>query len=341
MFRHVFRDRDLEFVRLIYRRCLQREPEAEGGQHFLNKIRRGEWNWETALSLVMASPEHAMVNGLGSPARLPSPHPLPRVCFLHIEKTAGTSFHEYLMELFPLEAVLPERLRELHKYSDEEIRRCHLFSGHFDLCSCSRLPAETRYVVFLRDPVERILSLYYFWRSVRQDSGNQHWEHIRIAKTCRLSEFLRHAFIQDHVDNVFVRRLLPGGVDPGKPVTADSAEQAGRILDGFTVVGLKELYSLSVLLFATSLGFNLPTQHYQRMSAEEIREHPNHEPVERESVTAEVAERLSELTKWDNVLYRQGVAKMAAAFRESFGFGIPRAQLPEPTILEPAIAASN
>jgi hypothetical protein len=265
---------------------------------------------------MMDSAEYRINNSLTSPLRQ-TEIPRPRLCFVHIEKTAGTSLHDYFLEIAPLSEVFPERLQDLDRYPPEEDPRYRLYSGHYDLVNCGRMPPDTRYITFLRRPEDRVLSVYYFWRSVLSDGDGPH---VQIAKTSGLAEFLRNPLTWFAVHDTQVARLLPEGT--GGPEAAIAA------LDSFALVGIRELYSLSVLMLAHKFGWPLPSRLARRLGPDEIRSHPNHRRVEREPVTPEIADLLRERTRGDAVVYEYALRRFATEFREIFGMECPAEQLP-------------
>ena len=89
----------------------------------------------------------------------------PKVIFLHIPKTAGQSVHEFLLANFDRESVCPARVNEqLKLLSAEELNRYQVFSGHFDWSAFDRLEGERFVFTVLRDPMERLLSFYFYLR---------------------------------------------------------------------------------------------------------------------------------------------------------------------------------
>lgn len=297
------------FLTALYLQCLKRVPDESGRVLFQGLIATEGWSYEQVATAIMDSEEYRGIHAPDSPVRVPPSDPLQRVCFIHLEKTAGTSFHDYLLELYRPEHVFPERLDRVWEYSWDLHPLYRLYSGHYSLCNCEALPKDTRYITFLRRPDERILSLYYFWRSLR---GASDLVHVNIARTQSLADFLRHPETQDSIREVQVRRLVPLGA----PATAEVACQT---LEAFASVGVKELYSLSVLLLARTFDWPLPSKVYRRLSADEMREHPNHEPVEREPASSEVATLLAELTEQESVVYEYAVKRVAREVRTVFG----------------------
>lgn len=92
--------------------------------------------------------------------------------FLHVMKTAGTSFLFYLHTLFPPEVTHPRRgspdafehywqTEPLLALSPDQRRRLRLVTGHLPYAAAERIGAD-RVVTILRDPVERT------WSHLRQ-----------------------------------------------------------------------------------------------------------------------------------------------------------------------------
>jgi hypothetical protein len=83
--------------------------------------------------------------------------------FLHVPRTAGDAMRTHLfnaadLDFTPFEAP-PQPL------SDEELAQlgaCRFIKGFLSIRDVARLPSKRRVFTFLRDPVERSLSLYYF-----------------------------------------------------------------------------------------------------------------------------------------------------------------------------------
>ena len=137
------------------------------------------------------------------------------VIFLHIPKTAGQSVHSFLVRLFGPEAIGPARVNEqLILLSVPEIRAYRVFSGHMDwaLLDCVERP---RFVfTVLRDPVDRILSFYFF---LRREAQRLSAEELRLPQNqgkhaalhlscddyfCGGGPMIR-TFLDNHYDNFY------------------------------------------------------------------------------------------------------------------------------------------
>lgn len=93
----------------------------------------------------------------------------PKVFFLHIPKTAGTTFREILQKHFRGCNVQPSRFVKLKKrgyphflypveLAEREIEDCRYLSGHYPFIYRHLLGANCQVLTFLRDPVERAIS---------------------------------------------------------------------------------------------------------------------------------------------------------------------------------------
>jgi len=92
--------------------------------------------------------------------------------FMHIPKTAGTSMRLLLEQFFTKKqrvylyggeppGITLEAFRDLPTDEKEHVR---LVYGHFRFGVHEWLPQKARYVTMLRDPVDRVVSLYYFYK---------------------------------------------------------------------------------------------------------------------------------------------------------------------------------
>lgn len=89
-------------------------------------------------------------------------YPLPSVYFLHVPKTAGSSFRAILASLYPQEMTFPAMYwDEVFRYSPAQARQYRLFMGHYYHFFLDYLaPVRPEVVTFLRDPVSRVISRY-------------------------------------------------------------------------------------------------------------------------------------------------------------------------------------
>lgn len=95
----------------------------------------------------------------------------PRICFVHIPKTAGTSITSCLQNFYSPKQIAPgNTMLDYKKLSKEELKKYLLYKGHiYYSFAKENLPSDTIYITIIREPVERVLSLYKFWASHSDD----------------------------------------------------------------------------------------------------------------------------------------------------------------------------
>jgi hypothetical protein len=96
------------------------------------------------------------------------------VIFLHLPKTAGTTVNrliewEYrLSEMYSIDPVLFEwSAAHLRKLPSWRLRKIRMFKGHMTFGLHEVLPQPATYITVLRDPVDRVISAFYFMRSYK------------------------------------------------------------------------------------------------------------------------------------------------------------------------------
>jgi len=83
------------------------------------------------------------------------------IFFIHIPKTAGTSFTRILEQLYPPEARCNAYyIQELIEVDPKTLSQLRLFIGHIDYAANELMPKPLNIVTFIRDPVERAISAY-------------------------------------------------------------------------------------------------------------------------------------------------------------------------------------
>lgn len=125
------------------------------------------------------------------------------VFFLHIPKTGGVTMRTLLRDVYGPGALCPyTALEDLASASPSQFREYPVVAGEFPFYVSELLTRPLFSFTFLRDPVERTLSVY---KHLRRDVN--HPDHARMAEVADLAEFLAHPALRTHVVNAQTRFL--------------------------------------------------------------------------------------------------------------------------------------
>jgi hypothetical protein len=181
----------------------------------------------------------------------------PFLIFIHIQKTGGITFQRILRRNFG--PSMPRRVIQLLKHDNKSYGslleamqaksgRDSYFAGHICYGAHRHLPQPYTYLCFLREPLQRLISLYNFSRFNRSA-----YYHEQAAKMSP-DEFFRHSglmeldngqvrFIAGSEDDLFINRTPFG--DCGPALLARAYQNIER---DFAFVGITEQFDASLLL---------------------------------------------------------------------------------------------
>src|ERR1044071_1730256 len=189
--------------------------------------------------------------------------------FLHIPKAAGTTLHSVIERQFQPAVTYtipgadsPQGIKEFIELPPEQRAKIRLLKGHMPYGLHKYLSVPATYITMLRDPVDRVVSHYYF---VRRSPGVSHHSEVSSGRM-GLDDFVRErASIGANNDQTRLisgvekvnRKLWSGGEGVNEePGDTDILEIAkANIRDHFTHVGLAENFDESLLLLRRRLGW--------------------------------------------------------------------------------------
>ncbi|MFC0470043.1 sulfotransferase family 2 domain-containing protein [Halalkalibacter kiskunsagensis] len=163
---------------------------------------------------------------------------------LHTPKTGGTTLRKIITKNYKNSSHNvyldePKRKRKL-KYLNQKNVSC--IQGHFPFGIHKYLSKPCDYITMLRDPIDRVISEYYFIRR-----GTRHRLHQQVMKMS-LDQYLRRS------ESINLQtRYLSGATGP---VTRKDLEIAKKhIQNHFAVVGITEMFNESLFLMKKKLGW--------------------------------------------------------------------------------------
>lgn len=220
--------------------------------------------------------------------------------FMHIQKTAGTSLVNMARHYYGSSIVSHA---DYCSSTPEELSKYNFVSGHFGYAYARRLMSGRYTFTFLRDPLERVLSFYFFCRSrelVR-------YEIYRLAHDHELPEFLEMCmadpFLKMQVWNNQVWQLAYGYTLPDTLTLEDfSPDQLLELskdhLQAFSLVGFTETFDKDAATICQALKFprRRRNQPYLKENATPQRPQLSDQP-------ASTREMLMKITELDRELY--------------------------------------
>ncbi|MEM7695731.1 MAG: sulfotransferase family 2 domain-containing protein [Pseudomonadota bacterium] len=237
-----------------------------------------------------------------------------RLVFHHIPKCAGSSVSDLLAAPFRKDQIFRHRGDMLPGMSAEEVAKYRYFTGHFSRHGVDTVPGPKRVVTVLREPRERILSLYYFWRSHTHaaiERGNL--KGARAAKSMDLKTFLRSDLpeVTLSINNHIVRSMLgPIRLELGQgfrlPDRDFAVDTAILNIKRYFFVAFTETLDEDMAQLLPLLGIEpvatIPREKaFENLSARKAL----FEPIEREPLDDETWSLLNHLTFLDMAFYRK------------------------------------
>jgi len=226
------------------------------------------------------------------------------VVFLHIPKTAGTTLryiiqhqHQYkpqeICELYGLGAkTYSERLNKLKELSTVGKKGVRVINSHLGFGLHEYLASPYTYITFLRNPVDRVISFYYYLQRTQKEK-------------------FQNISLQDYACNNWtakngMTRYLSGSLLKHKLTTSgtnlDYLECSSKMLDAakenlkdhVKVTGITERFDESLVLLNKLLGWKIPP--YNRGNVSKNR------PVTRD-ISKEAIRSIEKLNEFDLQLY--------------------------------------
>lgn len=237
------------------------------------------------------------------------------VIFVHIPKTAGTSFARILREnyfLWDKRRVYWQDYqvtKPITEMTPEERRRLDVIHGHFPFGMHELLDSPFSYVTFLRDPVKRMLSFYNYILVTPE-----HYLHKQVAEQgMSIMEFFQSGMTKE-LDNLQVRMLQGDehAIPYGEVGEEHLALAKKNVEEHFPVVGLTEYFDESVLMIRERLWKLFPF--YVRA---------NQVKKDKPYLDDELLQLILKQNRYDVELYQWAEARLRKQIEES-GHGFPR-----------------
>lgn len=177
-----------------------------------------------------------------------------RYVFLHVPKTAGSSLISIFRTILGPEEVGPNIAARFDEIDPADFARYRMVVGHLRYDQLRHFPGR-RLLTFLRDPVDVIVSKYFYYRRIPDGAAEFFEPHVRLCRELPLPEFLQHAGRLKAFFNDAVWRFA--GLGRHGPFTpeSDALALARERLASCDFVGIYEELADSVDLMSYTFGW--------------------------------------------------------------------------------------
>ncbi|HHP7230439.1 MAG TPA: sulfotransferase family 2 domain-containing protein [Xenococcaceae cyanobacterium] len=152
---------------------------------------------------------------------------------VHIPKTAGTAFRHVLHNVYGVNRVLddypPDRIHNLNIIIDPKVAVIH---GHFLPCKYHNLFTKAKRIVWLRHPIFRLISEYFFAKTI-QDRNNAIHAQL-LEKNLNILEFAKIPAMRNFL----------------------TSHLTGMQLQDFAFVGIQEFYHQDLITLQNLMGWS-------------------------------------------------------------------------------------
>lgn len=228
------------------------------------------------------------------------------VIFLHIPKCAGSTLGEIISRQYPSShthhiTTIPDLQKSINEFQNlpksarEDIR---FLWGHGVFGLHNYLSGRTEYVTLLREPVDRVISYYYY---VRRTQAHRHHE---AAQEMSLREYVTSG-VNKMLDNQMTRAIVKGVGEANVETFRQAKENLNKY---FAVVGLVEHFDKSILLMKQYFGWGDVSYRKRNVS-------PNH--PSKKDLRASLREQIEERNHWDRKLYKYGAQQLKRKVNKS------------------------
>lgn len=250
------------------------------------------------------------------------------VIFTHIPKTAGSTISTIIRRQYDKASIhvsrtkriprLPPlessrgRIADLKAMSDEQRAKIDVFTGHEGFGVHELLPRQCTYITVMRDPVDRIISHYYY---VLRRPKHRLYDEI-TTKKMSLKDYAASG-LSTELDNSQTK-YLAGLETPYLKYGEYSDDILGAAVENiqkhFSVVGLQERFDETMLLLEKALGWKRPL--YVKANVTDTR-------PRKEDLSADTLSTIEKYNELDIELYRLAQERFEKQI-EAFGKDMSR-----------------
>ena len=180
---------------------------------------------------------------------------------LHIPKTGGTTLRDIIQRQYRAEKILMiPKLEEseniLKEVSTSQINQLKLIQGHLKYGLHNHFHRRAKYFAIIRDPINRVLSTYYYVLSQKNNPQNLSTSNNQMTI---------YDFVQSGVNPFLINgqtQLISGKTGEIDNPIIESEELFSlakeNIENDFLFLGITEMFDETILILKNMLGWHMP-----------------------------------------------------------------------------------
>lgn len=217
--------------------------------------------------------------------------------YIHVPKTAGTTFKTIIETLYPWQEIFWAKNKKyvgdkIGRLSEADIQKLRIVAGHTPFGMHEYFPFQNfQYFTFLRHPVDRAISHYYYLKR----TPNQKFYHYINEQGYSLHQLLEERLFM----NFNMQTYWLTGIDKDYFRNGNQDEETinlalHNIDKYFTFIGLNDRFDESLILLKRKLGWSMP--YYASKNVTQKRD-------KQADFSAETIDLIKETNKMDMRLY--------------------------------------
>ncbi len=234
--------------------------------------------------------------------------PSPTLIYLHLPKCGGTTLNRLIEWEYPplrIYSIDPSFFRwsyyRLLRWPAARLSGLSVIKGHMPFGIHKPLPQPATYITVLREPVERVISEYYFARHYRLHPQHKRMQHLTLEDYAATTP---HHNLQC--------KLLAGLPGPRDFLAGDCTEHTletakANLAAHFTLAGLTERFDETLALLKILFGWKL--NQYASFNITRAR------PV-KSAIPAATQRLIAERNRFDVAIYQHAVPLFERALQE-------------------------
>ncbi|RMF69669.1 MAG: hypothetical protein D6742_02145, partial [Cyanobacteria bacterium J069] len=250
--------------------------------------------------------------------------PADQLCYIHIPKTAGSTLTAIadaqfdVRQIAPAPRHLPAVTPAAQGCNPDQLKalltQYRFIRGHFSHNDIRQLLTRPVYLTVLRDPVDRVISVYeFFRRAAQRGQPPETPEYAMLMKAAAEQDLLGFVLdpnpvVQLRTSSFQTRQLATWDGDWSAVSAGDRLRSACASVDQFAWVGLTEQFQASAQLLSYRFGW-YPAAVYQNLRV------VTHKP-RRDGVAPDVIEAIAQHNALDVALYQHAKTRFETQYQQ-------------------------